>query len=134
MSCSCNCSPCQCQPCCDPACEPLSSALENFIQSFFGTLTKTCVNGRVVWELPCDLDVGIPSFPRLPNEGLACYFLRWMGTLETGFSGTRTVVLTVFWNTPYLVQYKQDETWVNGRLISVGSPYVETIYIAVECP
>lgn len=73
----CQCNPCQCDCSCDPANEPLSSALDNFITSFFGTLTKTCVNGEIVWVLPCNLDSApITGYPRLPNEGLACYFSR----------------------------------------------------------
>lgn len=77
MSCSsCNCNPCNCCSC-DAANEPLASALDNFISSFYGTVTKTCVNNRVIWTLPCDLEgTPIPDFPRLPGEGLACYFAR----------------------------------------------------------
>lgn len=76
MSCGCHQSPCVCE--CDPANEPLASELNNFITQFFGTLTKSCVNNEVVWALPCDLAVGAEFFPRLPNEGLACYFLRYI--------------------------------------------------------
>ena len=76
---SCNCNPCCCSGGsgeCDPANEPTSSALNNFIASFFGILTKTCVDGNVVWTLPCDLEGGIPGFPRIPGEGIACYLVR----------------------------------------------------------
>ena len=77
MSCqACNCNPCQCEPC-DPNNEPLASALNNFITAFFGSVTKTCVNGQVVWALPCDLEAGCDDFPRLPGEGIACYFMRF---------------------------------------------------------
>lgn len=66
-----------CPPKCDPSKEPLASALTNFIAAFFGSVTKTCVNNQVVWTLPCDLDgEPFPGFPRIPNEGLACYFAR----------------------------------------------------------
>lgn len=82
MSCSsCNCNPCHCDHECDPSNEPLSSALDNFITAFFGTVTKTCVNDQVVWALPCDLESGLAGYPRVPNEGLACYLLRVMGIL-----------------------------------------------------
>lgn len=80
MSCACNtcnCSPCTCDVC-DPNNEPISSALNNFITQFFGTLSKSCVNDQVVWVLPCDLDIGNPSFPREAGEGLACYFSRFI--------------------------------------------------------
>lgn len=79
MSCSsCGCSPCRsgCDCECDPAQESIASQLENFQTAFFGTITKSCVNGEVVWSLPCDLDGGIPGYPRLAGEGIACYLLR----------------------------------------------------------
>lgn len=67
---------------CDPENEPLSSALDNFITSFYGSLTKSCVNGAVVWTLPCNLDSGSAAFPRNSGEGLACYFTRFIDAFE----------------------------------------------------
>lgn len=58
------------------ACESLPSALDNFITHFWGTLIKTEVNGQVTWSEPCGLEVGLQNNPRMPDEGLACYFLR----------------------------------------------------------
>lgn len=82
MSCGCHCNPCQCEETCDSNNESVVSTLNNFIGSFFGSVTKTCVNGQVVWLLPCDLDgTPVAGFPRVPNEGLACYFARIMGNL-----------------------------------------------------
>lgn len=65
-----------CKPKCDPANEAIASELKNFEQAFFGTVTKSCVNGEVVWTLPCNLAQGMVCYPRLPNEGVACYILR----------------------------------------------------------
>jgi len=74
---NCGCiNPCSCPTVVTADNEPLESALDNFIESFFGTVTKTVVNGEVVWVLPCNLDIGLPSNPRTAGEGLACYFLR----------------------------------------------------------
>lgn len=75
MSCGCHTSPCA-HTTCDAENEPLSSALQNFQSAFFGSITKTCVNGQIVWTLPCDLDTGLEGFPRIATEGLACYFMR----------------------------------------------------------
>jgi hypothetical protein len=69
---------------CDASNEPLASQLNNFITSFYGSLTKTCVNNQVVWVLPCDLDSGIPGYPRIANEGLACYFIRVFTAIVEG--------------------------------------------------
>lgn len=82
----------RCKPKCDPNNEPLSSALSNFETAFFGTITKTCVNGSVVWTLPCDLEGGVAGFPRESGEGVACYLLRLFQTininLTTGYTET----------------------------------------------
>lgn len=85
---------------CDPNNEPLSSALNNFITQFFGTLTKTCVNGEVVWTLPCDLEAGAAAFPREAGESLGCYFTRFIISYQAqqafavGQKGYRSTVLT----------------------------------------
>lgn len=89
MSCSsCHTNPCRCISC-DAANEPLASALNNFITAFFGTVGKTCVNNQIQWVLPCDLDVGIPTFPRFAGEGLACYFLRYVEQQLVGPQGVQ---------------------------------------------
>lgn len=85
---------------CDPNDEPLSSALNNFITQFFGTLTKSCVNGVVVWTLPCDLEAGSSEFPRNAGESLGCYFTRFITSFGAaqafaiGQKGFRTTALT----------------------------------------
>lgn len=143
-----------CPPSCDPENEPLDSALTNFIQSFYGTVTKTCVDGVVVWSLPCDLDAGIPGFPRIAGEGLACYFLRYIQTITTGpagatgpqgapgnplaagsgFTGDFDVVLNVSYTSPDLIQQKQTFSYVNGLLTAVGVPFNQVITTAAACP
>lgn len=76
MSCSyCNCTPCQCVSA-DANNEALVSIVNNLILSVFGSVTKTVVNGAVVWTLPCSLDAGVSGFPRLSGEGADCYLLR----------------------------------------------------------
>jgi hypothetical protein len=80
MSCSCNNS-------CDPEHEPLPSTVDNFVTQFFGEVTKTCVDGSIVWTLPCNLDEGIPGYPRQEGEGLACYFSRVLEDISMGGGG-----------------------------------------------
>lgn len=81
MACSacvvCNCNPCSCGSACDPVNEALSSQVNNLVLSMYGSVTKTCVNGQVIWSLPCDLDDGVPGFPRNSGEGIACYLIRY---------------------------------------------------------
>jgi hypothetical protein len=72
-----------------PACETLPSQIENFSLQFFGTVVKTEVDGKVVWSLPCNLDVGLPNNPRSVDEGLACYFLRLFHDGITGLTGPK---------------------------------------------
>src|SRR5437867_1500787 len=80
---SCN-NPCNTCPPSTPECETLPSVLENFISQFFGRVIKSTLNGKVVWSLPCNLDIGLPENPRVDGEGLACYFLR---LFDTGIKG-----------------------------------------------
>lgn len=81
------CTPCNTCPTESADCETLPSALQNFIAHFFGTVTKTVVNGQVVWTLPCNLDIGLPNNPRGDTEGLACYFLRLFNDGIVGLTG-----------------------------------------------
>lgn len=75
MSCN-NCNPCGHSVTNTAACESLPSQIQNFSDQFFGTIVKTEVDGEVVWNLPCNLGVGLPNNQRGSGEGLACYFLR----------------------------------------------------------
>lgn len=84
---ACKCNPCETTAEVSASNETLPSALENFIESFFGEVTKTVVDGKVVWVLPCDLDVGLENNPRLPGEGLACYFKRLFEEGIIGLTG-----------------------------------------------
>lgn len=57
--------------------ESVASILGNLTSALYGTVTKTVVNGRVVWST-CDVNQQAVVFgiPRLSGEGLMCYFLR----------------------------------------------------------
>lgn len=125
MSCgscnSCNCNPCSCDDQCDPANEPLSSALNNFISSFFGTVTKSCVDGAVVWALPCNLDTeAVPGFPRVAGEGLACYLARIMSDINANGSG----VFNPLERYVYLVNNTNDQARMGG--------VAEQVYITIQ--
>jgi hypothetical protein len=61
------------------------------VVQFFGSVTKTCVDNKVVWSLPCNLDTGIPGYPRQSGEGLACYFKRMINDLFVLFSTLGTM-------------------------------------------
>lgn len=84
-----HCTPCGSCPTNSADCETLPSALQNFIDAFFGSVTKTEINGEVVWTLPCSLDVGLTNNPRGANEGLACYFLRLFEEGLVGLTGPK---------------------------------------------
>ena len=79
--------PCTAQPANTAACETLPSQIENFTKQFFGEVTKSEVDGEVVWNLPCNLDVGLENNPREDGEGLACYFLRLFQDGIVGLTG-----------------------------------------------
>jgi hypothetical protein len=80
MSCNNN----QNSPCCPEipypqiSAESVPSLIGNLVYALYGTINKTVVNGRVVWDVPCDPNNTTEIFdqPRLDNEGLMCYFIR----------------------------------------------------------
>jgi len=130
--------PCTTCPTASADCESLPSALQNFTNAFFGTVTKSVVNGQVVWTLPCNLEVGLPANPRLDTEGLACYFLRLFQNGIVGLTGlpgdtgdqgpaghnAYTISTTAF-NAPTLAQPTVQFNVVPGPLLSVG----QTIFV-----
>jgi len=64
--------------------ESVPSLIDNLVYALYGTITKTVVNGRVVWNIPCDPTndpATIDGFPRLEGEGLLCYIIRYFDTL-----------------------------------------------------
>lgn len=58
--------------------ESVPSLIDNLVYALYGTINKTIVNGRVVWDVPCDPNNTTEIFdqPRLTDEGLMCYFIR----------------------------------------------------------
>jgi hypothetical protein len=80
--------------------ESVPSLIDNLVLALYGTITKSVVNGRVVWNIPCDPSADpatIVDFPRLPGEGLLCYIIRYFDTLApvlldvVTISGTQTI-------------------------------------------
>ena len=64
--------------------ESVPSLIDNLVYALYGEITKTVVNGRVVWNIPCDPTADpatIDGFPRLSGEGLLCYIIRYFDTL-----------------------------------------------------
>jgi len=58
--------------------ESVPSLIDNLVYALYGTINKTIVNGRVIWDVPCDPNNTTEIFdqPRLDGEGLMCYFIR----------------------------------------------------------
>jgi len=59
--------------------ESVPSLIDNLVTALYGEITKTVVNRRVQWYIPCDPNntaVVSPAFPRLEGEGLLCYIIR----------------------------------------------------------
>jgi hypothetical protein len=75
--------------------ESVPSLIDNLVTALYGTIKKTVVNRRVIWEVPCDPDNTATFFnvPRNSGEGLLCYFIRVFNpangyTLNGKYSGT----------------------------------------------
>jgi hypothetical protein len=102
MSCNCNnstysntCCPDTPYPQVSP--ESVPSLISNLVYALYGTINKTVVNGRVVWDIPCDPNntAEADSIPREEGEGLLCYLIRLFDEylsggefLRWGFSGS----------------------------------------------
>ncbi len=60
--------------------ESAPSLIGNLVFALYGIINKTILNGRVVWDIPCDpvtSPASIVDFPRDEGEGLLCYILRY---------------------------------------------------------
>ena len=104
MSCNCNNSTYS-STCCPEvpyptiSAESVPSLIDNLVYALYGTINKTIVNGRVVWDIPCDPNntAEIDGFPRLPDEGLLCYIIRYFDVLAPSLinavtiNGTQTI-------------------------------------------
>lgn len=141
MSCDCDpvfpndCNPCACTPS-DPNNEPLASALQNFISILFGSVTKTYVDGHIVWTLPCNLDGSCPNFPRLSGEALACYFMRFICSQVKGITDNIVRVKSVSYNstTGELTYVSRVDHYVDGLLMSYDADVTTVITTFVNCP
>jgi hypothetical protein len=59
--------------------ESVPSLIDNLVTALYGTITKSVINRRVVWNIPCDPSntaIVSPALPRLAGEGLLCYIIR----------------------------------------------------------
>jgi hypothetical protein len=67
--------------------ESVPSLIDNLVSALYGSITKTVVNRRVVWNIPCDPNntANINNIPRNAGEGLLCYIIRALNL--TGASG-----------------------------------------------
>lgn len=71
-------------------------------QTGTGYITKSVVNGRVVWNIACDPNntAVIAGIPRLDGEGLLCYLIRVLGVYNPAayalLNGPQTITDTTF--------------------------------------
>jgi len=77
--------------------ESVPSLISNLVYALYGTINKSVVNGRVVWDIPCDPNntAEVDDIPREEGEGLLCYLIRLFNDylsggefLRWGFSGS----------------------------------------------
>ena len=74
--------------------ESVPSLIDNLVEALYGGfynpqtqegyITKSVVNGRIVWNVPCDPNnsAEVTGIPRNPGEGLLCYMIRVFNYLE----------------------------------------------------
>ena len=58
--------------------ESVPSMMDNLVYALYGTIQKSVVNKRVVWNIPCDPNntTQVKNVPRYDSEGLLCYIIR----------------------------------------------------------
>jgi len=63
--------------------ESVPSLISNLTLALYGEIQKDVSSGKVVWIIPCDPNntAFIGDVPRLPGEGLMCYFIRYFNTV-----------------------------------------------------
>ena len=68
--------------------ESVPSLIDNLVYALYGTITKSVINRRVVWNIPCDPNntALINNIPRLAGEGLLCYIIRVLDINSTEFA------------------------------------------------
>jgi len=67
--------------------ESVPSLIGNLVYALYGTIDKTIINGRVVWDIPCDPNntAEVDQIPREEGEGLLCYLLRVFANSLDGY-------------------------------------------------
>jgi hypothetical protein len=68
--------------------ESVPSLISNLVYALYGTISKSVVDGRIVWDIPCDPNntAEIDDIPREEGEGLLCYLIRvFNDTVATSF-------------------------------------------------
>jgi hypothetical protein len=93
--------------------ESVPSLIDNLVAALYGSITKSVVNRRVQWYIPCDPNntSTINNIPRNAGEGLLCYIIRALNL--TGGSGIVTVDGT--------------QTLTNKTILATGSTTTRTL-------
>ena len=76
--------------------ESVPSLIDNLVYALYGTITKSVVANRVVWNIPCDPNnsAEVPTIPRIADEGLLCYLMRVFQATVGQFSPFTTWAFT----------------------------------------
>ena len=85
--------------------ESVPSLISNLVYALYGQINKSVVNGRVIWDIPCDPNntAEVDNIPREEGEGLLCYLIRvFNNTLDNnapfmrwGFEGNDSSTFTL---------------------------------------
>jgi hypothetical protein len=102
--------------------ESVPSLIDNLVYALYGTITKSVVDGRVVWNIPCDPNntTEVIGIPRLTGEGLLCYLIRcfddfnqkYLGAFAVAPSGPHQEGALYFNTTEYTMNVWSGTTWI----------------------
>ena len=131
MSCNCNnsyysntCCPDTPYPQVSP--ESVPSLISNLVYALYGVINKSVVNGRVVWDIPCDPNntSEVDNIPREDGEGLLCYLLKVFN--ET--------IATTFLSWRYTGNGSTSTYSISGAYLTPSSGYIVYINGLVQDP
>jgi hypothetical protein len=112
--------------------ESVPSLIDNLVTALYGTITKTVVNRRVQWNIPCDPNntASVNGVPRNAGEGLLCYIMRVFNEFISG--GTQ--VFSPFLNWTFTGNGSTTTYQIPDATATLPSAYLVYIDGVVQAP
>jgi hypothetical protein len=112
--------------------ESVPSLIDNLVAALYGSITKTVVNRRVQWNIPCDPNnsASVAGIPRNAGEGLLCYIMRVFNQFISG----GTEVFSPFLNWTFTGNGSTTTYQIPSATATLPSAYLVYIDGVVQAP